>query len=178
MKVRVDWINSLYPATDLRMSAVTCYDHSDGRVSFHQFMTFDRCRVQQISYYTSRPICYTPEATKYGQTSYMMANVVNQFFNWFICRTRYDSTITKRFNNTIYVMAIGAEMMLAVALIYTQFLNKLISTRDLIFEHWGLCAIPYSIIQLCMDELRKYLMRTLPPNKAGRPNWFIRHTLW
>ena len=109
----------------------------------------------------------------------MLANVVNQLFNWFICRTRIDSSIFKKFNNKIFVFGIGFEFMLAMALCYLPFMQKLISTRDVVFEHWGLSAIPFALIQLSMDEVRKYLMRTLPADsKTGKPNWFVRNTLW
>lgn len=105
--VRVDWINSSFPKTDLRLSGVICQTRENGSIFFEHIFEFGECRVQQISPYTEKPICYTPEATKYGQTSYMYANVINQVFNWVICRTRKDSAITKRFSNQIYVFGLG-----------------------------------------------------------------------
>ena len=177
--MRVDWINTLYPNTDLRMSAVTCHTDDNGSIFFKRYMVFSECRIQNISPYSLRPVCYTPEATKYGQTAYMLANVINQFFNWFICRTRFDSALTKRFINKIFIFGIGVEFILAMALCYIYWMNRLISTRDVVFQHFGLTAIPFALIQLTMDEIRKYLMRTIPPDpKTGKPNWFIRNTLW
>lgn len=114
------------------MSGISCYEES-GQVYFKQHIKFGECLIQQISPYTFRPVCFTPEAAKYGQTSYMVANVVNQLFNWVICRTRRDSAILKRFTNKIYVMAIGFELMFAFGLCYTAMLRQLIGTRDLVF---------------------------------------------
>ena len=170
--VRVDWINTSYPRTDLRMSGVKCLTREDGGIYFERIFQFGECRVQQISISTNKPICYTPEATKYGQTSYMYANVINQVFNWVICRTRRDSAVLKRFNNPIYVFGLGVELMMALALSYTTMLIYLIGTRDVVFEHYGIATIPYAMIQLCLDELRKYLIRNLPRTKDNQPNWF------
>ena len=75
-------------------------------------------------------------------------------------------------------MGVGFEFMLAMALCYAFIMIRLIGTRDVIFAHWGLAAIPYSLIQLTLDELRKFLIRNLPEDKNGKPNWFIRNTLW
>lgn len=69
------------------MAAVTCTDTKTGPVYEHN-LPFGECRIQQISVITHKPVCFTTEAAKYGQTSYMYANVVNQMFNLFICKTR------------------------------------------------------------------------------------------
>jgi hypothetical protein len=108
----------------------------------------------------------------------MFANVVNQIFNWIMCRTRRDSAVLKRFNNPIFVFGLGAEAMMGFSLAYSTPWIWMIGTRDVAFEHFGISAIPFSIIQLLLDELRKYLIRNLPPDKNGKPNWFVRNTLW
>jgi hypothetical protein len=63
----------------------------------------------------------------------MMANVINQVFNWIICRTRRDSAILKRFNNPMFVFGLGAEAMMAFSLMYTTPWIWIIGTRDLAF---------------------------------------------
>ena len=76
--------------------------------------------------------------------------------------------------------------MLALALNETLFMVQLIGTRDTVYMHYGLAAIPFGIIQLILDEIRKYLIRNLPPSipadpetgKEGLPNWFERYVLW
>lgn len=84
----------------------------------------------------------------------------------------------KRFNNPIFVFGLGAEAMMGFSLAYSTPWIWMIGTRDVAFEHFGISAIPFSIIQLLLDELRKYLIRNLPPDKNGKPNWFVRNTLW
>jgi hypothetical protein len=77
--------------------------------------------------------------------------------------------------------------MLALALNQTVFLIQLIGTRDTIYMHYGLGAIPFGMIQLLLDEIRKYLIRNLPVDNMNdpsrkpeecKPNWFERLTLW
>ena len=70
-------------------------------------MTFGQCRIQQISIVTNRPVCYTTEATKYGQTSYMYGNVIGQVFNLFICKTRRDSVFQVGMNNRVMYLGLA-----------------------------------------------------------------------
>ena len=75
---------------------------------------------------------------------------------------------------------------MALALNETLFMVELIGTRDTIYMHYGIAAIPFGIIQLILDEIRKYLIRKLPPSDPGDPqtkkepipNWFERYVLW
>lgn len=150
-KVRIDWINTSFPYTDLRMSGVNCIEKGYGDLQFVRHFEFGPCKIQQISLYTFKPICYTPEATKYAQSSYMFANVVNQVFNWVICRTRRDSAVLKRFNNKVFVFGLSIQAMMAFSLGYSTPWIWMIGTRDVAFQHFGISAIPFSIVQLTMD---------------------------
>ena len=66
-------------------------------------------------------------------------------------------------------MGISFELLLALALNETLFMVQLIGTRDTIFMHYGLAAIPFGIVQLILDEIRKYLIRNLPPKELEDP---------
>lgn len=133
------------------MSAVRCKTDPNGNIFFEQYYQFGPCKMQQISIYSFKPICYTPEATKYGQSSYMFANVINQIFNWIICRTRRDSAILKRFNNPMFIFGLGVEAMMGFSLAYSTPWIWMIGTRDVAFEHFGISAIPFALIQLTLD---------------------------
>lgn len=99
----------------------------------------------------------------------MYANVVNQIFNLFICKSSRMSLFTQRMDNYIIYMGISFELLLALALNETLFMVQLIGTRDTIFMHYGLAAIPFGIVQLILDEIRKYLIRNLPPKELEDP---------
>lgn len=99
-----------------------------------------------------------------------MGNVIAQLFNMYICKTRRDSVFTHGIGNKVFYLGIAFEYLLAIALTQTVFMINLISTRDLLYIHYGLPAIPIGIIQLFLDEMRKYLIRNYPRDNRGDPN--------
>jgi len=68
--------------------------------------------------------------------------------------------------------------MLVFLVTYFQPFNTAFGTRDNIFMHFGMAAIPFTILQFILDELRKYLLRILPSDSKGKPHWFVRAALW
>ena len=82
--VLIDWLYSQQASWDLRMSAVECH----GNLRFSAIFTFGECRVQQISPYTNRPVCFTTEGIKYAQSSYFYTTFVSQLFNNITTKTR------------------------------------------------------------------------------------------
>lgn len=80
-------------------------------------------------------------------------------------------------NLNIY-FGMTSEIVIGLILAYVYPINVVFGSRDNIFLHFGIIAVPVSLIILCIEELRKYLMRNLPSDEKGRPNWFLRCTLW
>jgi hypothetical protein len=78
--------------------------------------------------------------------------------------------MSQKLDNKIIYLGLAAEVLLSLALSETLFMINLIGTRDLIFRHYGLAAIPFGIIQFTMDEIRKYLIRNLPKDNFGHPD--------
>lgn len=68
--------------------------------------------------------------------------------------------------------------MLLLAAAYFQPFNTAFGTRDNIYMHFGTPALPFAFLQLIIDEIRKYLIRNLKPNKFGKPHWFVRAAQW
>jgi sodium/potassium-transporting ATPase subunit alpha len=66
---------------------------------------------------------------------------------------------------------------LSVLLAYVEPINTVFSTRDLIFEHYIMPAVPFSILMLIYDEFRKYLIRNFKQYDKSKPNWFARNCL-
>ncbi len=71
------------------------------------------------------------------------------------------------------IMGWGVEFTLTVFLAYFRPLNQVFGTRDLIFMHYGMYSLFFSILMLVYDETRKFLIRNYP----GNPNWFVKNTL-
>lgn len=51
------------------------------------------------------------------------------------------------------------EFMLTVALSYVQVFNTVFGTRDLLFIHYGVCALPFALVMLVWAEGRKYMVK-------------------
>lgn len=70
--------------------------------------------------------------------------------------------ITQGIGNTFMLFAITTELCLILIAGYFQPFNVAFGTRDNIFKHFGIPAIPFALLQLVVDESRKFLIRTLP----------------
>lgn len=159
------------------MSALECHE-SSGTLTFTQIYKFGDCRVQQISPYSNRPVCYTTEAIKYAQSAYFYSNVIGQLFNNIITKTRRESIFSQGLQNMNMFFGMSTEIIIVFILAYVYPINVVFGSRDNIFLHFGIVAIPISLLIMALEETRKYLIRTLPPDEKGRPNWFERCTLW
>lgn len=62
--------------------------------------------------------------------------------------------------------------MLVIICAYFYPFNIAFSTRDNIFMHFGTASIPFAMLQLIIDEIKKYLIRNLPASDKGKPNFF------
>lgn len=63
--------------------------------------------------------------------------------------------------------------MLILAAAFFQPFNTAFGTRDNIFMHFGIPIIPFAMMQLLIDELRKYFIRNVKKDeKTGKPHWF------
>jgi sodium/potassium-transporting ATPase subunit alpha len=98
--VLIDWLYSQQAGSDLRMSALSCTPTTTSPfMSFQQVFQFGPCRVQQISPYSNRPVCFTTEAIKYAQSSYFYTNFVGQLFNNITTKTRRESIFSQGMHN-------------------------------------------------------------------------------
>lgn len=173
----VDWIYTRHSSVDLRMAAVEC-TMVNGSAFYTQTINFGTCNIQQISPFTNKPVCYTTEGIKYAQSGYFYAVAIGQLFNTLLCKTRKLSLYTQGLGNTFMMFAMTTEILLLLVAAYFQPFNSAFGTRDNIYMHFGVPTIPFGILQLTVDEVRKYLIRNLKPNKFGKPHWFVRAALW
>lgn len=174
----IDWLYMKQGKSDLRMSALVCTSTGINTVAFRPFFSFGTCNVQQISPYSNRPVCFTTEAVKYAQSGYFYSNFIGQLFNNIICKTRRESVFTQGMHNMNMYFGMTTEIMIGFILGYVYPINIVFGSRDNIFMHYGIIAVPVSLLILLLEEVRRYLLRTLPPDEKGRPNWFERCTLW
>lgn len=174
---QIDWLYTLTSHQDLRMSAFDCND-SSGKAVYTPNLVYSECKVYQISPYTNKPVCFTTEAAKYAQSAFFFGAVVTQYFNVFICKTRKLSLINHGIGNKMTFFGIASELMLVMVVAYFYPFNVAFGTRDCIYMHMGVMSIPFGLVNTIFDEFRRFLIRVLPPDSKGKPNFVERNTMW
>ncbi|PIN68653.1 hypothetical protein COV94_03870 [Candidatus Woesearchaeota archaeon CG11_big_fil_rev_8_21_14_0_20_57_5] len=98
-----------------------------------------------------------------------MSIIVCQVADVLICRTRRQSIIHAR-NNPLIWAGIAVELCLVAIISYVPAANVFFQTQPLQLWHW-LLPVPFALVILFGDELRKYLAR--------RDNAFVlRYLTW
>ena len=148
----IDWVYTNSAEFDLRVTMLNCDKTSSGSVVFTQAISScGACKVQQISPFTNLPVCFTTEACKYAQTSYLNAIVICQILNGFVCKTRKQSVISQGATNTFFNFSVTTEFLLILILAYLLPLSVAFGFRDVIYMHFGVAAIPFAILEMFID---------------------------
>lgn len=169
-----DWLYNSNQEVDLRLWYLEC--GYGGRVI--RTAQLENCRVNQISPISHLPVCFTPDALKYAQTGFFFSIVLGQITNAFICKTRRQSFIFGGLRNYGLIFGITVEVCLTFILAYAKPIQTGINTRDLIFLHYGIPAIPMIMFTLLFSETRKFLIRNIKSSNPKKPNWYERNMFW
>lgn len=104
-------------------------------------------------------------------TAFFSAVVICQIANVFASRTRFQSVFSMGlFSNRFVLLGIVSELLILAFIILNPFANLIFNTTpiDIIYM---MLAIPFAILLLGVDELRKYLLRK-------NVNWASRFFKW
>lgn len=172
-----DWLYNNDKATDLRLFYLRC-GNDNGTLYVYSDVDFGSCYVRQISPISNVPVCYTTDALKFAQTGFFCGIVIGQISNALNCKSRRQSFIFSGLRNFVLIFGFCTEIFLTMILSYAYPLNVALNTRPLIFLHYGIAAIPFSIFALAFEETRKYLMRNVKSRDPRKPNWIERNTYW
>jgi sodium/potassium-transporting ATPase subunit alpha len=92
-------------------------------------------------------------------TAFFSAVIICQIANVFASRTRYQSVFTVGlFSNRMVLVGIATELLILAFIIWDPTANLIFNTSPLDLRYL-LFAIPFAILLLGVDELRKYLLR-------------------
>jgi sodium/potassium-transporting ATPase subunit alpha len=98
-------------------------------------------------------------------TACLTAIIITQVGNVFACRSSRESVFSIGFfSNRLIFAGILVELVLQLFIVYNPFGNKIIGTAPLGIDVW-LILIPFSIILLASEELRKFYLRRLSLKK-------------
>lgn len=173
---RIDWQYLSHSTRDLRNTFIEC----DGFGGVQPHFQFTTCGVRQLSAVTNLPICYTTEALKYTHTGVFFGIVFCQFTNAFAIKTKKLSVTYQGFRNTVLFGGLASELALMFVLSGWIFLFRIFGSRDVIFYHFGLSAVPFSIMQMVWEETRKYATRKKEAKRkpGEKPSRLVRHTYY
>ncbi len=102
-------------------------------------------------------------------TAFFVSIIICQIADVLICRTRRQSIFTVgMFSNKLINLGILSELAIVLAITYVPFMNTFFGTAPLAWWHW-LISIPFALLILLGDELRRVLVR--------RGNRFVLHWL-
>jgi magnesium-transporting ATPase (P-type) len=95
---------------------------------------------------------------KQAQTSFLISIIVVQWTDVMICKTRVLSVFQQGMRNPILNIGLVQELILGLILVYVPFANTAFQTTSIEYYMW-FYAIPFALLILAYDELRKYLLR-------------------
>ena len=136
---------------------------------------FGKCMVHHDYYWNGKsqkfPNLFSQkEALYFAQTAYFVSIVVVQWSGLLICKTRKLSLFTHGMKNGMLNFGLFFETALAAFLLYVPPIN-LMGTRPIHFVHW-LIALPFSLMEIIYDEVRKDIIRRNPDG------WVEKHSYW
>ncbi|MFL5107381.1 MAG: cation-translocating P-type ATPase, partial [Xanthobacteraceae bacterium] len=106
---------------------------------------------------------------RYAQTMAFTTLVLFQLFNVFNARSDERSAFEGLFQNHWLWAAIGASLLLHIAVVYVPFLQEAFSTASLAAADWLLCAAVASSV-LWLRELSKVVTRAISKGQTGSPS--------
>ncbi|XP_054716444.1 sodium/potassium-transporting ATPase subunit alpha-like [Uloborus diversus] len=105
-------------------------------------------------------------------TAFFVAIVVVQWADLIIRKTRRNSIIHQGMTNHVLNFALVFETALAAFLVYTPGMSTALKMYPLKAE-WWFTALPFSIVIFIYDEIRRFILRRLPPG-----SWIERETYY
>jgi sodium/potassium-transporting ATPase subunit alpha len=153
----------------------------------------DTCHVVGSGNTDSAGVCWNPaEALQYAQTCFFITIIIVQWTDLLCCKTRTLSLKVQGMKNNMLSFGLFFETALGALLCYVPTFNIAFGTRPIYFLHW-MAPMPFMILILSYDELRKLLMRHLSenfqwtdkttwmktPEEGEQPNnWIYRNTYY
>ncbi|EAR87207.2 Na,H/K antiporter P-type ATPase, alpha subunit family protein (macronuclear) [Tetrahymena thermophila SB210] len=164
----IDWTQIQNGQYDLRKAFIEC---KNGKWQ-SKVGGWSDCNINSsytYSDFVQNTACYSTDALKYAQSSFFCCIVIFQWSNIFACKARKSSFCTSPFNIKM-IQGIFFETCLAAFLVLTPGVNTIFGGRPIEFWQFGVSGVPFSIMVLAWNEVRKYLIR--------KYRWFLKYSYW
>lgn len=120
-------------------------------------------------------ICWTVEALRQAQTAYFASIVLLQISNAISFKTRKLSLFQQGVKNNFMLFGFFTEVVIVIALVYIKPLNSVFGTRFLQPLHLAVPAMPFFVVLIVYDELRKLVIRVQNKDNLS-PGWIERYS--
>ncbi|XP_018365109.1 PREDICTED: sodium/potassium-transporting ATPase subunit alpha-like isoform X2 [Trachymyrmex cornetzi] len=94
-------------------------------------------------------------------TAFFVSIVIAQVADAMVCKTRRNSLLRQGMGNWVLNLGLLLEIALACVVCYAPYMDRILKTYPLKPE-WWLLGVPYAIIILIYEELRKWWIRRHP----------------
>lgn len=94
-------------------------------------------------------------------TAFFVSIVIVQLADAMVCKTRRNSLLRQGMNNWVLNLGLLLEIGLACLISYAPYMDRILRTYPLKPE-WWLPGVPYAIVILIYEELRKWWIRKHP----------------
>lgn len=109
---------------------------------------------------------YCAKSLQIAQTAFFVTIIIVQIADLLICKTRKLSLFSQPFNK-VSLLGFASELALGAAICYAPFLNIPLKTQPITWYYW-LFGIPFAIIIIVYDEIRKLIIRKFPGGIVDR----------
>ena len=148
----------------------------DMRVMFYHLTeesTWGECAYPGLSQEGDSQLCYSLEAIRHAQSSYLANVILTQVSNGFCYRTITTSMFEHILDNWDLNMAYVIENIITILLLYVPGLNTAFGLRAIRFEFWVPCMGVFITLFL-YSEFTKYLIRNVN-EPDGSKGFFSRY---
>ena len=139
--------------------------------------------MMRISNVSEKPICYSTEALKYAQASYLVSIVAVQAAGLISAKSRNLSLYQQGMINGMGNFGLFFEFALVASLLYIRPLNVALGTRAIAAVHFAVPSLSFTICIFFYDEIRKIFLRNgmVKDEVSGRfrlRGWIVQNTYY
>ncbi|EAS05037.2 E1-E2 ATPase family protein (macronuclear) [Tetrahymena thermophila SB210] len=159
----LDWQYDSHIFFDLRLAFAECQKDGSWKSTFikeeSQQNSYNLCQNLGLNIFNSRPNCYTTETFKYAQTAYLYASSLVMIIQYYISKSKIQSVLYDRIENLAIPSGIFLQILTLLIFTLIESINDTFSTRKLDLKYYGWFGVPFAILLVILEELKKKLIR-------------------
>ncbi|KAL4473972.1 hypothetical protein ABPG72_000334 [Tetrahymena utriculariae] len=159
----LDWQYDSHIFFDLRMAFAECQKDGSWKSNFikeeSQQNNYNLCQNLGLNIFNTRPNCYTTETFKYAQTAYLYASSLVMIIQYYISKSKIQSVLYDRLESLAIPCGVFLQILTLLTFTLIESLNDTFSTRKLDLRYYGWFGVPFAILLIILEEIKKKLIR-------------------